>query len=280
MTFLRVAGFSMLVVLGYTFFTNVVPQVESNPPAEEAVDTGALDRPGQIAWGARLFSGKGTCTLCHNALGRAPDLLAIGLAAALPARIADPRYEGRARGLDGDAAIETYLRESMLEPSAFVVAGFGKKGTADTQSPMRDVSTAPISLSGAEIDALIAFLQDRSGGAVTVPLPGAETGAAAEDEGEGEEIAATAEAAIEKFGCAACHDLMESGAEVGPPLAGVGGRLDRERLVRAILEPDAEVAEGFEADLMPRDYAEEMRVSELELLLDYLAGLAAREAGQ
>lgn len=278
MTFLRVAGFSVLVVLGYTLFTNVVPQVESNPPAEEAIDTGALDRPGQIAWGARLFSGKGTCTLCHNALGRAPDLLAIDLTAALPARIADPRYEGRATGLDGDAAIEAYLRESMIEPSAFVVAGFGKKGTADTQSPMRDVSTAPISLSGAEIDALIAFLQDRAGGAVTVSLPGAEAGAAEEDEGE--EIAATAEAAIEKFGCAACHDLMESGAEVGPPLAGGGARLDRERLVRAILEPNAEIAKGFEADLMPQDYAEQMRVSELELLLDYLAGLAAREAGQ
>lgn len=279
MTFLRVATFSLLVVLAYTLFANILPQMESEPPDEEAVETATLDVEGLIAWGERLFEGKGTCTLCHNAMGRAPDLLAMDLGAVLPERLADPRYRGEAKSLAGAAAIESYLRESMVEPSAFVVAGFGKKGTDDAVSPMPSANGPPISLSAAEIDAVIAFLQRRAGAEVTVPLPTAQkpTEAAAV---EGERPAGTAEAAIEKLGCATCHDLEGSGADIGPELAGVGLRLDREGLRRAILDPNAEIAQGFEPDIMPQDYAQQMRVSELELVVDYLLNLSGTEGSR
>ena len=280
MTFLRVAGFSLLVLLSYTLFANVVPQVESNPPAEEVVDTGALDRAGQIAWGERLFAGRGTCTLCHNELGRAPNLLATDLGRAIAERLGDPRYAGVARGKDGAAAIEAYVRESLIEPSAFVVAGFGKKGTNDTVSPMPNVAGAPISLSSDEIDALIAFLQSRAGTPVTVPLPSeAAAPAPTAEAGEAEVVAASAEQAVEKFGCSACHDLFSSGAEVGPALMGASQRLGPEGLRRAILDPNAEIVQGFEPNLMPPDYGQQMRVSELDLLIDYLTTLPAPEAG-
>ncbi|MBT4425984.1 MAG: hypothetical protein HOC88_03765, partial [Rhodospirillaceae bacterium] len=39
------------------------------------------------------------------------------------------------------------------------------------------------------------------------------------------------------------------------------------------LDPNADIAEGFEADLMPDDYGEQMFASELEMLIDFLAGL-------
>lgn len=281
MTFLRVMAFSLLVVLSYTLFANILPQVQSDPPQEEEVDTGALDVAGQVAWGERLFSGKGTCTLCHNNLGRAPDLLAMDLAAALHERLADPRYEGEAKGGGGPRAVEAYLRESLIAPSAFVVAGFGKKGTRDKVSPMPKVDGAPISLNDAEMDALIAFLQDRAGLEVTVPLPGdAAAVAALEPEQPEAGPAKTAEAVIEKLGCAGCHDLQDSGADAGPQLAGITARMDRAALRRAILDPNAEIAEGFEADLMPKDYGEQMRVSELELLVDYLVALAKPDSSQ
>ncbi len=277
MTFLRVVGFSLLLVLSYTLFTNILPQVQSDPPEEEAVEVAALDIAGLIAWGERLFEGKGTCTLCHNPMGRAPDLLALDLAAVFPERLADPRYGGEAKGLEGPVAIETYLRESMLAPSAFVVAGFGKKGTDDTVSPMLKVDGPLTSLSSLEIDALIAFLQQKAGAEVTVPLPAAEepVEAAAEQE---EGPAATAEAVIEKLDCAACHDLEGSGADIGPNLAGIGRRLDRDGLRRAVLDPNAEITQGFEPGIMPQDYREQMRVSELELVIDYLSSLPAVEA--
>jgi mono/diheme cytochrome c family protein len=280
MTFLKVTVFSVLVLLSYTLFANIVPQVQSDPPQEEEVELGALDRAGQIAWGDRLFTGKGTCTLCHNNLGRAPDLLAMDLGGAFAERLADPRYDGGAKGLDGGAAVETYLRESLLEPSVYVVAGFGKKGTADTVSPMPNAGGPPITLNEPEVDAVIAFLQDRAGLEVTVPLPAEEVAVEEAAPAEAEAPAATAEAAIDKFACAGCHDLGGSEAEVGPLLAGIGARLDREGVRRAILDPNAEIAEGFEPDMMPRDYGAQMRVSELELIVDHLIGLPAPEGPQ
>lgn len=280
MTFLRVAGFSLLVILSYTLFANILPQFQSSPPEEEEVETAALDRPGQIAWGERLFTGKGTCTLCHNAMGRAPDLLAMDLGKQFARRLADPRYAGPAKDLDGPRAVEAYLRESLFQPSAFVVAGYGKKGTNDTVSPMPDASAPPVSLAQAEIEAVIAFLQARAGVAVTVPLPAAAVAAPATAEPGEEGPATTAEAAIEKFACKACHDLGGSGAEVGPELADASERLGGDGLRRAILDPNAEIAAGFEADIMPQDYGERMRASELELLIDYLLRLPATEAAQ
>ena len=279
MTFLRVMVFSVVVLLFYTLFANILPQVQSDPPKEEAVDTASLDLAGLVGWGEKLFEGQGTCTLCHNNLGRAPDLLAMDLAAAFPERLADPRYEGEAKDLAGPRAVEVYLRESLVAPSAYVVPGFGKKGTNDSVSPMPKVDGAPISLGPVEIDALIAFMQDRAGLDITVPLPSAatEVSVAAEDEEPAEDdeeaMAATGEEAVEKFGCAACHDLMESEAEIGPDLRGLAGRFDRETVRRAILDPNADIAEGFEPDFMPLDYAEQMMVSELELLIDYLMAL-------
>ena len=118
MTFLRVMVFSILVLLVFTGFANILPQVQSDPPAEEVVETGSLDMAGLVAYGEKLFSGKGTCTLCHNSMGRAPDLLELDLAATFADRLGDT-------GGEGAAAVEDYLRESLLEPSAYVVAGFG-----------------------------------------------------------------------------------------------------------------------------------------------------------
>jgi len=273
MTLLRVLLFSLFVLLIYTTFANILPQVQSNPPEdEEPLAAGEVDMAGMIAWGERLFSGKGTCTLCHNNLGRAPDLLVMDLAATFDERLEDAKYDGEAKGEEGAEAVEAYLRESFVDPSAYVVAGFGKKGTNDTVSPMPAVDAAPIQLSEPEINALIAFLQDRAGSEPTVPLPSADE--AEEDEDEEEDgPAETAEAAIEKFGCAACHDLAESGADVGPKLGGIGARMDTAALREAILDPNATVAEGYEADMMPADYGEQMRVSELDMIVEYLANL-------
>ncbi|MGI9383344.1 MAG: c-type cytochrome [Methyloligellaceae bacterium] len=277
MTFLKVMAFSLVVLLTYTVFANILPQVQSDPPAEEEpVAAGTLDRAGMVAWGERLFSGKGTCTLCHNKLGRAPDLLAMDLKADFAKRLGDAGYEGKAKGKQGAKAIEVYLRESMLEPSAFVVAGFGKKGTNDKVSPMPAANRAPISLSETQINALIAFLQERAGVEVTAPLP-AEGEAPAEEEkaedGDAEEEegpAKTAQAAIEKFTCNACHNLFGSEADGGPDLRGVGGRLGRDGLRASILKPNEKITKGFEPDIMPQDYAEQMRVRELELIIDFL----------
>jgi len=276
MTLIRVLAFSVFVLLIYTAFANIVPQVQSNPPEEEVAPVaGEIDMTGMVAWGERLFSGKGTCTLCHNDLGRAPDLLAIDLQAELTERIHDANYDGAAKGLSGAEAAAAYLHESQVDPSAYVVAGFGKKGSNDTVSPMPAVNAAPILLSSAEINALTAFMQDRAGFEPTVDLPGAGDTPVVDDEAEPEAPAANGVQAIEKFSCAACHDLEGSEAEGGPKLSESAARLGRDGLRHAILVPNGELAAGFEADVMPQDYGAQMRASELELIVDYLMGLKA-----
>lgn len=291
MTLVRVLGFSLAVLLLYTLFANILPQVQSNPPSEEVfAPTGTLDKAGFAAWGERVFRGKGTCTLCHNNLGRAPDLLKLDLAAALPSRIADARYKGKAAGKTGAKAIEIYIRESLLDPSAYVVAGFGKKGSGDMQSPMRPVDKPPVGLKPPEIDAVIAFLQSRAGFEITVALPKAgeataQKSAAKKTEGGGEDgdgenkLATTAKAAIEKYTCNGCHDLFGSEADAGPRLERAAERLGPGGLRKAILDPNAAIAKGFERDLMPKDYATKMRISELALIIDYLTKLKGKKTG-
>jgi len=283
MTLLRVLVFSTSILLVYTLFANILPQVQSNPPAEEEPPVaGDLDQAGQIAWGEKLFKGKGTCTLCHNDLGRAPNLLAMDLNTVFADRLKDSRYDGAAKGLDGAKAIEAYIHESMISPSAYVVAGFGKKGSSDTVSPMPVISGPPISLSEAESNAVVAFLQDKGGFEVTVPLPsgGGDSAASSPDVTEEDGPAETAEAALEKFNCVACHDLLGSGGDVGPQLAGIGKRMSVAEIQTSILTPNAKIAEGFEPDTMPPDYKEQLRVSELQLIVDYLSTLAEPEVAQ
>ncbi|HFC05602.1 MAG TPA: c-type cytochrome [Rhizobiales bacterium] len=277
MTFARVIIFSLFSLLAFTIIANLVPQVQGDPPVEEKIDTGSLDMAGMIALGERLFTGKGTCTLCHNNLGRAPDLLMIDLSKSFPARLADPRYNGISKGKTGAKAVEDYILESMKEPSKYVVAGFGKKGSNDTVSPMPKVDAAPIELSPLEMNAIAAFLQDKAGYQPTVALPSANDVAAVADKssGDGEEEgpATTGKAAVEKFGCPTCHDLEGSGGDIGPDLRGIGKRMDDSKIVESIVNPNAVIAKGFEADTMPDDFSEQMRVSELNLIVDYLKNL-------
>ncbi len=281
MTMLKVLSFTTAVLLVYTVFANVLPQVQSDPPEEENVAAEAnLDMPGMIAMGEKAFNK--TCTLCHNDRGRAPDLLALDLSKEFPSRLSDANYKGIAKGKEGAAGVEAYIRESLLEPSAFVVPGFGKKGTNDSVSPMPVVNKPPISFSEIKMNAVIAFLQDRAGLEPTVPLPTAKSASDGGGDGGGdaEKIAATGEEAINKFGCSACHDLLDSGADTGPDLHGVGERLGgKDGVRRAIMLPNDTIAKGFDADVMPNDFSEQMRVSELNVLVDYLVNLP-KKAGK
>lgn len=275
MTFIRVIGFSVLLLLFYMGFAHILPQVEPDTSAPVEVSTDGLDMDGMIALGESLFSGKGTCTLCHNGMGRAPDTLVMDMAATYPERLMDARYKGVAAGQEGAKAIEAYIYESMTDPSAFVVEGFGEKGSNDTISPMPTVDKAPIELTVVEMNAVTAFLQDLAGLTPTVPLPSADDAPAVEapSSGEAAPLLTTGEAVVDEYGCAACHDLGGSGATLGPSLYGIGKRMSRATLMEAIIDPNAIVAEGYDADFMPADFGEAMRGSELLLLTDYLLAL-------
>lgn len=268
---LNVLAFSLALVLVFTLVTNILPQVEGEAPQEEEVDLGALTMDSFISMGESIFNGKGTCTLCHNNMGRAPDILALNMVETADELIKGDRYQGKA------TTAEDYLRESMYDPSAYVVKGFGKKGSNDSISPMPAVNKAPIQLSDLQIDALIAFLQAKDGNEVTVSLPTQvpeqETVASSE---QTESIssaapAKSAEEVIGKYFCAACHTILETESPVGPDLNTVGSRLSVAEIRQSIIDPDAVIAEGFIEGMMPQDFSLKMTVSELEMLVEFLA---------
>ena len=265
---LKVLVFSLSLALVFTLVANTLPQVEGEAPQETEIELGALTMESFIALGDATFSGKGTCTLCHNNLGRAPDILALNMVETAAERLKDPRYAGEAKDT------EAYLRESLVAPDAYVVSGFGKKGTNDTESPMPAVDKAPIQLSPVETDAVIAFMQAKDGNEVTVALPSEAPApeAPAPAVAEASAPAKTVEAVVAKYGCAACHSMMGTESPVGPELNTVGARLAPEAIRRGIIDPDAEVAEGYAAGMMPADFADRMIAAELEMLVQFLAG--------
>ncbi len=265
--FFMVVAFTLLMVGSFAGYSNFgIPQIEpAPPPKQEKLDLGAMTMDRFIALGEKIFNGKGTCTLCHNALGRAPMLdTAVGMAAK---RLADPRYKGKA------ATTEEYLVESLIEPSAFVVAGFGKKGTNDAESPMPDVSAGSIRLSDAEIKAVTAYLQDASGAEVTVEIPTETPEEPEQAEAEPREPFETPEQALAELGCGACHKVAGEEGEIGPDLSKIGEIRDKDYLRQAILDPNADLTKGYEPDQMPLDYGAQMYDQELEMMVDYLAGL-------
>lgn len=267
--FLKVAVFSLFVILGFWGFSNFgIPQIKPEPPPVEAkLDLGSMTMEQFVALGGKIYNGKGTCTLCHNAMGRAPMLDKVAAAAA--ERLKDPRYKGTAK------TVEEYLLESLVKPSAFVVSGFGKSGTNDTESPMPDVTGGGIGLNESELKSVIAYLQDSSGGEVTVEIPkmeaaAADSGGAAKAE---EAVLKTPEAIIAKHGCGACHVVGDQAGTIGPSLAKIGASYKKDYIRQAILEPDAVVAKGYAPGMMPKTYGEQLKATELELLVNYLAGL-------
>src|SRR5262249_8366304 len=47
--------------------------------------------------------------------------------------------------------------------------------------------------------------------------------------------------------CASCHKVHGQGSDLGPDLSQVGGKFDRTHLIESILDPSAEIAQGYHA---------------------------------
>lgn len=268
-SFLKIVIFNIVILSFYALYANIgIPQIKPEaPPKEEKLNLGAMTMDQFIALGDKIFNGKGTCTLCHNPVGgRAPVLDAVASIAA--ERIKDPRYKGKA------TSPEEYIRESMVDVSAFVVAGFGVTGTNDTKSPMPDVSKGAIGLSDAEIAAVIAYLQKKAGVEVTVKIP-TEAPPAEEKGAAPAAPAKTPEEVIAKYGCGACHKIGKEEGALGPDLTRIGASKNDAYLRQAILDPDAVIAKicptgPCAPGMMPKDIADKMTASEMEMLVKFM----------
>lgn len=135
---------------------------------------------------ASFAVGRGQCPLCHNFQKsnapsdlRAPNLF--GIIKRAPERLKDPRYHlGKPQDRDtiqkeaypGSGTATTgleYIAESLVCPSCYVVAGYGVRGTNDTESPGVMLHKPPVSLNVSDLVAVTTWLYIREG--VAPPPP-------------------------------------------------------------------------------------------------------------
>ena len=145
----RIGALVLATTAFYGYVGQMVPQKEVQPPQEIAIATD-LSTGVMAKIGRQIMEGKGLCLTCHT-LGktgalRFPDLEGIGA-----------RAKTRVPGMsDVD-----YLAQSLYDPTAYIVQGFGPG--------MPVINQPPIGLTDQEILAVIAALQSL-GGTPTVTM--------------------------------------------------------------------------------------------------------------
>jgi len=139
---------------------------------------------------------------------------------------------------------------------------FAWEGAEDEQSHRNELIAAGEELSPAEVMAEFQAAAD-------------ERTAEAEGEGPGggETAAADGAALFDEQGCGSCHALEAAGstATVGPDLDATLSGQDVAFIEEAIVDPEAEIAEGFPGGIMPSNFGETLTPEQLEALVQYIA---------
>jgi cytochrome c oxidase subunit 2 len=78
--------------------------------------------------------------------------------------------------------------------------------------------------------------------------------------------------------CGTCHALADAGttAETGPNLDNVLPGKNTDFIRESIVNPDAEIAPGFQAGIMPPDFEQTLTSDQLDSLVEYLQQVAGR----
>jgi len=108
-----------------------------------------------------------------------------------------------------------------------------------------------------------------------------EAGSDAPEEAEagGDTTAETTTASVDgaqvfaSAGCTGCHTLADAGstATTGPDLDGALKGEDEAFIRESIVDPSANVAEGYPPNVMPETYADQLSPDELDALVGYLS---------
>jgi cytochrome c oxidase subunit 2 len=100
---------------------------------------------------------------------------------------------------------------------------------------------------------------------------GAQAGGGEEPAGGGG--APDGKAVFESAGCGGCHTLADAGSTgaVGPELDDVLPDKDEAFIRQSIVDPSAEVAQGFSDGIMPNNFGDTLQPQELDALVKYLA---------
>jgi mono/diheme cytochrome c family protein len=80
-------------------------------------------------------------------------------------------------------------------------------------------------------------------------------------------------------GCSGCHTLAAAGSSgvTGPNLDEVLPGKSAEQIEEDIVDPNAEISQGYEANIMPQSFGETLSEEELKQLVEYLQESAGKE---
>ncbi len=73
-------------------------------------------------------------------------------------------------------------------------------------------------------------------------------------------------------GCVTCHSVEPGKTIVGPSLAGIGNK-GEDFIRESIVNPDAEITEGFPKGVMPQDFGQKLSEQQINQLVKYLMTL-------
>jgi cytochrome c oxidase subunit 2 len=78
--------------------------------------------------------------------------------------------------------------------------------------------------------------------------------------------------------CGSCHALADAGtdATIGPDLDKTLQGKDAAYIERAIEEPGADIAQGFQDGIMPANYGDTLQPEQVKALTDYLVEVATK----
>lgn len=257
----QATAFGLMVIVGFVIFANSIPQVEHRPPTELSADQDVftMESSEVVALGEQIFYGKGTCALCHGvgeAGPRAPDLKPV-------ASLAAQR--------NPELTQSQYILESLVDPGAYVVEGYG--------NIMPAVDRPPILLSPQELFVVTAYLESLSA-EITVTKDDVPEGASA-----GAADVAMAQATFGDatkgreifFGkgiCQTCHMVNGEGspAGLGPDLSEIALINTSEYIRESILEPQKVIVSGYQP-IMPPTIADMLTAREFNDLMAFMMSL-------
>jgi putative heme-binding domain-containing protein len=268
-SFLKVAGFTLVIIGTFTYISMYVGAL-SGGSAGGAVDGGV-----DVETGESLFWGDGQCSTCHKigsegSSTRGPDQENLFVKAAARAQE------------EGLSSATEYIVESIVDPSAYIVEGYG--------DIMPKVYDPPIVMDRDQVLAIILYLQTLGGEPNLAELMKYKDRIPAASKKKikpwvppivvgpevGEEIffSDTHEAS-----CSKCHYAKGKGEEIGPELDTVAAVQTPEYIIESILNPSAEIVKGYETVLIMTvdgiPYTGIIREEDEEVIV-----LAVEEAGE
>jgi len=193
--------------------------------------------PREVKLGKKLFWGNAQCHFCHKigkegAGTRGPNLEDVGF-----------RAGKRAKKLGLESAT-AYLIQSVVHPDAYIVSG--------RINDMPKTYLPPIGLTPEELTNVIVYLQSQGGkpDPFEVSLPSEVRNPVMAWEaylkGDSEEGKKLFWDTSSPVACGKCHTVNDQGGKVGPNLTGIGAVYPLKFFIKAILDPSADIATGFE----------------------------------